>query len=318
MFNRPNHQRIAKVLQAFDSGLLQEAECFFGGGTAIALLLGEYRESVDIDFLCSSNDGYRILRNAVSTDLGSLLKSPLKHLRDVRVERDSIRTVLEIDGQPIKVEFLKEGNSPVSGVVESLFGIPTLSRVDMFTQKLLANADRGLDKSTSSRDIIDLAMMIHFWGSIPQLALDKALGAYGACVITGLYKSVDLIKDNGYLLGCMDRMKMDSSLLDVIHAALDGDVQLGSESLREAKKIASDKGVFTLVEPRLDQVIQIAKVIGLTEHHAVLSLGRSAAIIALSDLDRVPLAGEMVGVVFKAGKGVVSPLALVNDRGLGK
>jgi len=26
--------------------------CLFGGGTALVLQLGEYRESVDIDFLC--------------------------------------------------------------------------------------------------------------------------------------------------------------------------------------------------------------------------------------------------------------------------
>src|SRR5260363_28877 len=37
MFNRPHHQRIAKLLHAFNRPLLQEARCFFGGGTAIVL-----------------------------------------------------------------------------------------------------------------------------------------------------------------------------------------------------------------------------------------------------------------------------------------
>ncbi|GBU15177.1 hypothetical protein AwPolaro_05550 [Polaromonas sp.] len=37
MFERPHHQRIDKLLHSFNSELLQEAECFFGGGTAIVV-----------------------------------------------------------------------------------------------------------------------------------------------------------------------------------------------------------------------------------------------------------------------------------------
>ncbi len=93
------HRRIAKILHALNSNLLQEAECYFAGGTAIALSLGEYRESVDIDFLCASNDGYRLLRNSVTEDgLGALLVEPLKLRRDVQADRYGIRTFIEIDG----------------------------------------------------------------------------------------------------------------------------------------------------------------------------------------------------------------------------
>ncbi|MCW2313780.1 nucleotidyl transferase AbiEii/AbiGii toxin family protein [Rhodoferax antarcticus] len=53
MFERPHHQRIAQVLYALDAQLLRDKHCLFGGGTAIALRYGEYRESVDIDFLVS-------------------------------------------------------------------------------------------------------------------------------------------------------------------------------------------------------------------------------------------------------------------------
>src|SRR5260364_424840 len=109
MFNRPHHQRIAKLLHAFNRPLLQEARCFFGGGTAIVLLLGEYRESLDIDFLYSSREGYRLLRNIVTQQgLGDLLWEPVLHRREVRADRDAIRTILEIDQQPIKVEFFQK------------------------------------------------------------------------------------------------------------------------------------------------------------------------------------------------------------------
>lgn len=220
MFKRPHHQRIVKVLAALDADLLQQAECYFGGGTAIVLSLDEYRESADIDFLCSSNDGYRLLRNATSNDLGSLLKAPIKHLRDVRMDRDAIRTVLEIDGQPIKIEFIKEGNTILQGGMDPVFGVPTLSRVDMYTQKLLANADRGMDKSTMSRDIIDLSMMISHWGEIPGAALEKAYMAYGSYLVKGFTNAVNLIQDHSYLVDCFRRMRMEVSQADLVRTVL--------------------------------------------------------------------------------------------------
>lgn len=59
MYNRPRHQAIDKILKSFNSAALRNANCYFAGGTAISLLLDEFRESVDIDFLCSSAEGYR-------------------------------------------------------------------------------------------------------------------------------------------------------------------------------------------------------------------------------------------------------------------
>jgi hypothetical protein len=50
MFNRPHHQRIAKVLESLDGDLLKQHNCLFAGATAIALRYGEYCELVDMDF----------------------------------------------------------------------------------------------------------------------------------------------------------------------------------------------------------------------------------------------------------------------------
>jgi hypothetical protein len=98
MFDRPHHQRIARVLHAFNSDVLSRAQCYFGGGTAIALSLAEYRQSRDVDFLCASKEGYRLLRNIVSPNgFGSLLNEPLKFRREVRADMYGIRTVVEVD-----------------------------------------------------------------------------------------------------------------------------------------------------------------------------------------------------------------------------
>jgi hypothetical protein len=110
MFDRAHHQRIAKVLHAFDSGALSQTQCYFGGGTAIAMSLAEYRESRDVDFLCASNEGYRLLRNIISPNgFGSLLREPLNFRREVRADMYGIRAVVEVDGEAIKVEIVSEG-----------------------------------------------------------------------------------------------------------------------------------------------------------------------------------------------------------------
>ena len=45
--------------------MLREINCLFGGGTAIALRYGEYRESVDGDFMVSNVASYRALRRVL-------------------------------------------------------------------------------------------------------------------------------------------------------------------------------------------------------------------------------------------------------------
>ena len=60
---RPQHRAVAAVLHALDRRFLDEAHCYFGGGTCVSLLLDEFRLSRDVDFLCSDRDGIRRLRS---------------------------------------------------------------------------------------------------------------------------------------------------------------------------------------------------------------------------------------------------------------
>ncbi len=227
MFEREHHRRVASVLRAFDAELLERASCFFGGGTAIVLALGEYRESADIDFLCRDREGYRELRQALSgATLGALLRSPVKHARDVRTERDRISTYLEFDEVPIKVEFVLEGRIDIAGAMDVTLGVPVLSRVDMYAENLLANTDRGLDRSTMSRDMIDLAMMIQGWGPVPDAAWRKTHDAYGAAVHEYFDKALRLLRDEKHRSRCLATMSMDPALGDSIVATLE---QQGAE-----------------------------------------------------------------------------------------
>lgn len=222
MFERPHHQRIAHILRAMDPDLLARAKCYFGGGTAIVLLLDEYRQSLDIDFLCSDKDGYRLLRNAIAPPtLGTVLRAPLKHVRDVRTQRDKISTFLEVDETPVRVEFVLEARIGITGAMDPALAVPVLSREDMYAEKLLANADRALDRSQMSRDLIDLAMMINAWGPIPSAALEKAEAAYGQVIYDYFDRGLALLRDDRYRTECLSAMAMDSSLSDSIVATLE-------------------------------------------------------------------------------------------------
>ena len=91
MYERFCHRLVERVLLLLDEVLLARRRCFFGDCTAIALARGEFRESVDIDFLIDDADGYRGLRDDVRcaegltgvTRPGALLTVA----RDVRIDQ---------------------------------------------------------------------------------------------------------------------------------------------------------------------------------------------------------------------------------------
>nr|MBL8411970.1 nucleotidyl transferase AbiEii/AbiGii toxin family protein [Dechloromonas sp.] len=210
MFERSHHRRIARVLSALDSDLLREANCLFGGGTAMALRFGEYRESVDMDFLVSDLDSYRRLRQLLTGDAGfaGLLRpdgEQFRLAREVRADQYGIRTTLLVDDLPIKFEIVLEGRIELAaaGRKDQLWGVSTLTPLDMATSKLLANADRWSDDGVFSRDVIDLAMMSP---SLPLLskAVLKAQGAYGEAIARDLERAIERLQNRpDWLERCM-------------------------------------------------------------------------------------------------------------------
>ena len=187
-FARPGHRQVHAILARLDCDFLVKTRCFFGGGTRIVLELGEYRESRDMYFLCSDRYGYRLLRESVSgTSLGPVMAPDLLLAREVRADQYGIRTFIEHNGIKLKFEIVKEARIEIDG--ETIDGIPVacLTRRHCFAEKFLANADRGLDASTLSRDIVDLAFMIEAWSKKDADAgMAMAKSAYGDSVLRSL------------------------------------------------------------------------------------------------------------------------------------
>jgi hypothetical protein len=240
VFVRPRHTAIVRVLQGLDASLLAQWGCYFAGGTAIAMTHGEYRESVDIDFLCASQQGYSELRSNLNfltlaplLPLQSAGDSRIQVLREVRADMYGVHTMLGFEDLKIKFEIVFESRIALEGMPSVVLGVPLLSVQDMFAEKLLANADRGLDSSTFDRDMIDLLSLRLVHHNVPQAAWEKARKAYGASVDRALLQGLTRLQNAAWLTRCCTSMAIDGAHQTALQA-LAGDWL--SERLKDAAK----------------------------------------------------------------------------------
>jgi hypothetical protein len=129
----------------------EESFAYFGGGTLIALDFGEFRQSNDIDFLCSlSSSGYRYLRSLIFEKGYTALFQNTNSIKIGRGTTDQygIRLLVEVEGIPIKTEIIAEARFALDPPRYPVWSpVPCLSLDDCFTSKLLSNADRFMDDS---------------------------------------------------------------------------------------------------------------------------------------------------------------------------
>ncbi|MFA2885436.1 nucleotidyl transferase AbiEii/AbiGii toxin family protein [Acinetobacter pittii] len=165
MYSREHHNLIYSALDNFNSDYLTEHQILFGGGTRIALELNEYRKSIDIDFLCPNKDSYRAVRTTASNNsLGNLVKKDFEYPREIRLDRDSTRCFILIDGVTIKLEFVSFADYSLNQDKNNNFHVPAIDHDACYLTKLLANADRYNDEPY--KDIFDLLAMFENWGEI--------------------------------------------------------------------------------------------------------------------------------------------------------
>jgi hypothetical protein len=177
---------------------------------------GEYRESVDMDFLVSDINKYRSLRQLLTGPNGiaalTLSGRELVLAREIRADQYGIRTMIRVGDTNIKFEIISEGRivfeAPKSK--DQIHGIAILSRLDLISSKLLANADRWSDDGVFNRDAIDLAMMRVSKKELHQ-AIEKSQEAYGDSILASLNKSIDrLLTKEDLLERCMAVMKIST------------------------------------------------------------------------------------------------------------
>jgi Nucleotidyl transferase AbiEii toxin, Type IV TA system len=179
-FQIGHHQLIYRVLEQLNREFLGECRAYFGGGTLLALDMGEYRTSNDVDFICPFGTDYRKLRNAIFDLSPRILLQDNSDLEIDRFTADQygVRMSIVVDGIPIKTEIIAEARFELEPPRQPNWSpVMCLSITDCFTSKLLANADRYADASVYSRDLIDLAFLRNHQ-SIPATSIEKAEAAY--------------------------------------------------------------------------------------------------------------------------------------------
>ena len=223
MFRRPHHQWIAQVLMSLDAGLLRQHQCWFAGGTAISLRMGEYRESIDIDFLVSDVSGYRELRRMLrgATSLAPLSRqgvTPFPMGNGWRTDQYGLRGFVQAGPRPIKVEVVHEARIEldVPAKADQVCGVAMLSRPDCVATKLLANSDRWRDDSVFGRDAIDLAYL-----DLPPRelvpGLRKATVAYGADILVDILAAIAALRGRqGWLARCIDGLSIEEPPASVL------------------------------------------------------------------------------------------------------
>lgn len=228
MIKYRHHHFIRQVLKELNYDMLEDVRIGFGGGTAIAFLLDEYRYSSDIDFLCSDQQSYRRLREIfLDPRLKAAFLGPVQEDTKFNFDRYAIRGRVSVPGsRSIKFEIVSEGRVELSDFefsIPDLARTPVLSKLDLFTEKLLANEDRGLDPLFLSRDIIDIAFMVHAWGDIPPIAWDRVDAAYQVNkLFLGRYEnSKRMLEDPDYLAHCMANLQISQENRDLILQSLE-------------------------------------------------------------------------------------------------
>jgi nucleotidyltransferase AbiEii toxin of type IV toxin-antitoxin system len=202
MFAREAHRVVQAILGLLRADVLRHCGFLFGGGTRIVLDLGEYRESKDIDFLCSDPQGYSDLRFDVSRQGYPALFTAeglerLELPREIRIDQYGIRFAVALGTTALRIELIREARIDLGpGERPPWSPVDCLSIPDCYAEKLLANSDRWADRQILSRDLMDLAALRARCGPIPDSAWSKVEAAYKSAPAEDLRKALDLINGN--------------------------------------------------------------------------------------------------------------------------
>jgi hypothetical protein len=217
MFERPQHRSVLAVLGAFQADLLSSCRFVFGGGTRIVLDLEEYRESHDIDFLCSDASGYGDLRLVATQKgyAGLFTGAGLRELqfpREIRVDQYGVRFPVLCGETLLRVELIREARIELDpGIRPSWSPVDCLSLADCYAEKLLANSDRWPDRQVLSRDLVDLAALRIRCGPIPDSSWSKVRAAYRTAPEADLRKALaHFEQDPTYQQRCIEGLRMES------------------------------------------------------------------------------------------------------------
>lgn len=187
-FKIPRHNDILELIREhLDTEQLERNNFYFGGGTLCSMRYGEYRESVDVDFLSSDRNGVAALKFA------SCKLTDLPQIREPKIDKDGIRLWCEFKGKPFKAEMIYESRITLDSPVY-FHDLLSLNSVDLMACKLLANSDRSYNTLAVRKDLIDMLAIYHHEPTVLDPAWKKAYDAYGSWLVR--CTKISLSEDN--------------------------------------------------------------------------------------------------------------------------
>lgn len=211
-------KKVKRFIKNLQEKIFLENQIYFGGGSAIALKYDEFRFSKDLDFLSSSKNGFYQLKNRIREDgISYLLKNEeLIKVIDCKTNNYKITILLEMEETPLKIEILHTLDFKIEGDFNKELNIPQLSINDMFAQKISACIDRGLDKNTYGRDLLDLCVLLDKNKTINNDVLDNIENIYGKNFYKTLLQVYEmLILDEKYYEECLTKNHCSENIKDI-------------------------------------------------------------------------------------------------------
>src|SRR5262249_24337318 len=118
----------------------------------------------------------------------------------------------------------------LEGTSDAELPVARLTDEDLVAEKLLANADRFMDDSALGRDVLDLVVLAHYLGGLPQGAWEKARGAYGDAVDRAFDRALQRLRDRPELMeNALAALDVRQVAREVIAARLAAIVRTPSE-----------------------------------------------------------------------------------------
>lgn len=201
-------KKVKRILGCMNHDFLKKNRCYLSGSAPILLAYQDYREIENIEFSCSS-EGMIAIRDLISENRSKELFDSSVVVSLVSSNTAGVQFLLNLNGHMVPLLMNQSlGCELFESDPESSLSVPTLSRSGLFFEKLLANSDRWNDKNHSSKDMIDLASMIHVWGQIPEESWRRAEEVYGQSVAVAYSKAQSIFGIRGYLMRCLYELNM--------------------------------------------------------------------------------------------------------------
>ena len=222
-FKYLEHRAVYELCSRFNHDLLETAQACLCSGTAISMLLDEYRVGNQITLITNRTDsGHRMLKSALSEHgLQGLFSGQINVLKPHKNFLRRSEGIIEQYGCKIKFRLLYD-----SGAYQQYFNSKLCCRVlsheDLYMHKNDSNIYTYKNDYYYSRDAIDLIMMKNAWnvGHLGGHKFDKEI------TDQDFHEACRKLSDPNWFAECVSGLRLSDDAVQVIQRAIKKEIVL--------------------------------------------------------------------------------------------